>query len=171
MSKLNRLAKDKYKDKYTVLETPLLDLTLWPNKSFGKKDHIKLVSLLYIFILIPILPFLGHKAIYVLLPFSFSTIFFLYFCLRLNSQQQNLYENIKIWHSLIQIKRVDPDGRERIWSANPYWARTRLYPTDEKVSNYLTVKGNGREIEVGSFLDPNERLAIKKQIDRIIKNI
>ena len=44
----------------------------------------------------------------------------------------------------------------RRWHANPFWVRLRLLD-DARVEKYLTLQGNGREIELGAFLSPGER--------------
>tara|TARA_B100000700_G_C14503033_1_gene605013 strand:+ start:185 stop:550 length:366 start_codon:yes stop_codon:yes gene_type:complete len=121
--------------------------------------------------MIPIIPFMFEKTVFMFLPFSLSTIFLLYLCLTLNLKKLKVYEMINIWPSLIEIKRFEINGKEKIWSSNPYWTKTNIYAADQKVENYLTLKGNGREVELGAFLGPNERLEIKEKIDTIIHKI
>ena len=52
--------------------------------------------------------------------------------------------------------RREPRGRVRRWHANPFWVRPRLRE-DAHVEKYLTLEGDGREIELGAFLSPWER--------------
>jgi uncharacterized membrane protein len=47
----------------------------------------------------------------------------------------------------------------RRWHANPAWVRLSLFENG-RVEKYLTLKGNGREIELGAFLSPPERAAL-----------
>ena len=47
----------------------------------------------------------------------------------------------------------------RRWHANPFWVRLRLFD-GERVEKYLTLQGNGREIELGAFLSPGERQSL-----------
>ena len=47
--------------------------------------------------------------------------------------------------------------RERRWHANPFWVRLKNSATTGRVEKYLTLQGNGREIELGAFLSPWER--------------
>ncbi|MDG2097203.1 MAG: DUF2244 domain-containing protein, partial [Paracoccaceae bacterium] len=56
------------------------------------------------------------------------------------------------------------------WEAIPYWSTVNLYKESGPVDKYLTLKGNGREIELGSFLSPEEREKIYSQLKRIIKS-
>ena len=53
--------------------------------------------------------------------------------------------------------RHGPKGKRQDWEANPYWLRVTLHETDGPVPNYLTLKGDGREVELGAFLSEDER--------------
>ena len=59
-------------------------------------------------------------------------------------------------------------GAPRHWEANPYWTEVRIYPEGGPVPQYLTLKGAGREVEIGAFLSPEEREALYPEIGRLI---
>ena len=149
----------------------LLNMTLWPNRSLDKKTFVLLMVVTFGAMMIPIIPFLGTKTVLIVLPFSIITILLLFFSIVLNYQHGKLYENIKIWPGLIQVKRYERDGTSKEWRANPYWTKVNLYEENEKIQNYLTLSGSGREVEVGAFLAPTERLEIKKKIESIFKQM
>ena len=71
---------------------------------------------------------------------------------------RSLREELRLWPDLVTVVRREPDGRERRWHANPFWVRLHL--RDAHVEKYLTLEGNGREIELGAFLSPGEREAL-----------
>ncbi len=150
---------------------PLLSITLWPNKGMSQKQILNLLVLLFFLMMLPVIPFISVNASFVFLPFPLFVIFLLYLCLTLNLKQLEIYESIKIWPSLIEVTRVETNGSEKVWYANPYWATTIMYPTNQKVENYLTLKGNGREVELGAFLAPTERLELKEKIDNVMQKI
>tara|TARA_A100001011_G_C14213535_1_gene800980 strand:- start:486 stop:983 length:498 start_codon:yes stop_codon:yes gene_type:complete len=153
-------------------EAPLLlNMTLWPNRSLDKKTFVLLMVVTFGAMMIPIVPFVGTKTILIVLPFSIITILLLFFSIILNYQHGKLYENIKIWPGLIEVKRYERDGTRKEWRANPYWTKINLYEESEKIQNYLTLSGSGREVEVGAFLAPTERLEIKKKIESIFKQM
>jgi uncharacterized membrane protein len=95
----------------------------------------------------------------------------LYILVRLNYRAAKIRENIKIWPNLIEIKRYEADGTKKEWRANPFWTKINIYTESQKIENYLTLKESGREIELGSFLAPNERLEVKKKIETTISNM
>ena len=72
---------------------------------------------------------------------------------------------------MIEINRYENNGSKKSWTANPFWTKIKLYPANQKVENYLTLTGNGREIEIGAFLAPSERLKLKQKIETTISNI
>jgi hypothetical protein len=40
----------------------------------------------------------------------------------------------------------------------------QLYPTQGPVPQYLTLRGNGREVELGAFLSEEERVALRDEV-------
>ena len=58
----------------------------------------------------------------------------------------------------------------RRWHANPFWVRIRLRE-DAPIEKYLTLQGNGREIELGAFLSPWERETLYSEILETLRKI
>ena len=61
--------------------------------------------------------------------------------------------------------RSDPGRADRIWQANPYWVRVALRPNGP-VEDYLVLTDGRREVELGAFLSPEERVALKDDLER-----
>ena len=80
----------------------------------------------------------------------------LWFAIRRSCADGRLTEELRLWPDLITVVRREPRRTVRRWHANPFWVRLRL-PEDGRIEKYLTLKGNGREIELGAFLSPWER--------------
>ena len=150
---------------------PLLSLTLWPHRSMDKKTFYNIMIVLSGAMMIPVIPFIGKTGLFLVLPFSCVTLLLLFFFIMLNYRAGRLYESIKIWPDLIEVRRFEVNGIDKNWSSNPYWTKVKLYEKNQKVENYLTLSGGGREVEIGSFLAPNERLEVKNKIETIIKDI
>ena len=121
--------------------------------------------------MIPIIPFIGKKGIILVLPFSVVTLLLLFSLIMLNYRAGRIYESIKIWPDLIEVRRFEVNGMDKNWCNNPYWTKVKLYEKSQKIENYLTLSGGGREVEIGSFLAPNERLEVKNKIDSVMKEI
>ncbi|MEP6066527.1 MAG: DUF2244 domain-containing protein, partial [Paracoccaceae bacterium] len=54
------------------------------------------------------------------------------------------------------------------WQSNRYWTRVRKYEVGGPVPNYVTLKGDGREVEIGAFLAEEERLALFNELQDVL---
>ena len=162
---------DHYNNSKKVEGDTLLNLNLWPNRSLSRKDFSITIFYTAVGMTIPIVPFLGNITFFAILPFSITTLLLLVFLVNMNYKSAELREKIIIQSNLITVKRFEPNGTVKTWKANPYWTKINLYKQSEKVENYLTLSGQGREIEIGSFLAPSERLELKQKIEIVISKI
>ncbi len=146
---------------------PLYQVTLWPNRSLGRVGFRNTMLIVIIGISIPMVPLIMAAHSWKVLPFGIAPVALLYFFLKRNYRDGHLQETLRLWDDLITVERTDPDGTTHRWHANPYWVRLRL--RDQPVENYLTLKGNNREIELGAFLSPEERANLKTQIEDALR--
>ena len=146
-------------------------IVLWPNRSFEIKNIKFLFGILCIAFLMPILPFFGSHIGTLLLIFSMTTL--IIFCsLFIKSYSSgSLKEIVKIDPKEISVTRIEANGEKVFWQANSYWARVKLYPEGQIVENYLTISGGHREIELGSYLSPEERSIVRGKIESILSKI
>ncbi len=88
--------------------------------------------------------------------------------LRRNIFDGRLAEQVTIWPDEMRVERREPGGRVRRWRAEPFHVRLTLHP-EGKVEQYLTLRAAGgrvaREIELGAFLSPDERVALADEIE------
>jgi uncharacterized membrane protein len=45
-----------------------------------------------------------------------------------------------------------------------------LHPKGGPIPNYVTLSGNGREVEIGSFLSEPERLSLYDELSKLLNN-
>ena len=143
----------------------ILSLTIWPHRSCSKKTFHVVILLIAFVLLIPPLLFLELKFAVAILPFSLVSVSLLYLFCERSFQDSKLSETLKIFPERIVLHRSEPTGEIKTWSANPFWIRVCLHKKGP-VENYLTLRGNGKEVEVGSFLTPMER----KDLNNLIVN-
>jgi uncharacterized membrane protein len=98
-----------------------------------------------------------------MLPFLVGALVAVYLAVRRSHHDARLREELRLWPDLIAVERREPSGAVRRWHANPFWVRLRLRE-DAHVEKYLTLEGNGREIELGAFLSPGEREALHAEL-------
>jgi uncharacterized membrane protein len=143
---------------------PVWQVTLWPNRSLsptGLRWVLVGSALVYA---IPLMAFVGTAAMLIMLPLVAFHVWLLWYFIRRNTRDGRLTETLRLWPDLIEVERREPSGRCLTWTANPFWVQVTLH-TAAKLENYLTLKGGGREIELGAFLAPEERAALKADLD------
>ena len=140
-------------------------LHLWPHRSLSQRGFVGFVGLTAALIALPLLAHLGSPVLWALLPFLLVTIWGIWFALRKNGRDRDIVEDLSLTPDRITLVRHGPKGQRQDWEANPYWLRVTLHETGGPVPNYLTLKGGGREVELGAFLSEEERVALKGEID------
>ncbi|NVK46042.1 MAG: DUF2244 domain-containing protein [Rhodobacteraceae bacterium] len=142
---------------------PLLRLDLWPHRSLKGKGFSATIWIMFCGGLIPVVPFIGTIAFWVLLIFMMTALAALWVALR-RSDRDRLREELLIWPDRVELTHWPAKGEALSWQANPYWLRLTLHPEKGKVEQYLTLKGGGpaetREVELGAFLSPEERQSL-----------
>ena len=128
-----------------------------------------MVALLAAGLALPLVGLAGTKAAWGMLPFLVAALVGLYVAVRRSHRDGRLREELRLWPDLITVVRREPDGRERRWHANPFWVRLSL--RDAHVEKYLTLEGNGREIELGAFLSPGEREALHGELRDALRRV
>jgi len=113
---------------------------------------------------------LGTAALWMLLPHILLALGLLWCFIRRNDRDHDIYEHTRIWPDLIAVHRHNPRKPDQYWQANPYWVKLKLRDTRIKES-YLIITGGEREIELGSFLSPKERVDIQNDVEAALKNL
>lgn len=151
-------------------DAPRLTLTLWPHRSLTPEGFVLFIAVSFTLLLVPVLAHLGRSALWVMLPFELGALALAWVLIRRHGRQaERLRETLTLWPDRAELVRLDPGGRRREWSANPYWVRVVLHKDGGPVENYLTLKGGDREVEIGAFLSPEERIALKAEIEDALR--
>lgn len=143
-------------DPFGRSDAPVLALTLWPHRSLSRRGFAWVLALLAAGLSLPLIGLMGTHAAWGMLPFLLTALLGLYAALRRSYFDGRLTEELRLWPDLITVERREPRGTVRRWHANPFWVRLHLLE-DARIEKYLTLEGNGREIELGAFLSPGER--------------
>ncbi|MEO0388673.1 MAG: DUF2244 domain-containing protein [Pseudomonadota bacterium] len=149
---------------------PIYTVKLWPHRSLSVRGFQGLILCLAVGFLIPLVPFLGTPVAWGLLPFLIGALVAVYAALMRSYDDGKLTETLCLWPDLITVVRAEPRGAVKRWHANPHWVRTQLR-NDTAIESYLTLTGNGREIELGSFLSPGERRAVYGQLSAALATL
>ncbi|WP_245629185.1 DUF2244 domain-containing protein [Celeribacter indicus] len=155
-------------------DTPLLRLDLWPHRSLPARGFAVVIWIMFAGGLIPIVPFIGTTAFWILLAFMMAALAALWAAIR-RSDRDRLREELLVWPDRITLTHWSQTGETFEWEANPYWIRLSLHPTAGKVEQYLTLKGGGpqnaREVELGAFLSPEERTRLRDDLALLLERL
>ncbi|MHA3976823.1 DUF2244 domain-containing protein [Halovulum sp. GXIMD14794] len=151
-------------------DPPLLELVLYPHRSMSLRGFRWVLIFTSVGLAIPLIPFLGTPVGWGLLPFLVGALVALYLAIGRNYRDARLHEILRLWPDLITVERHETDGRVLRWQANPYWVKLTLHQ-NARLESYLTLKGSGREIELGAFLSPEERVEIHDRLDSALRRL
>jgi uncharacterized membrane protein len=149
---------------------PRLHLRLTPHKSLTPEGFVWFIGATALLISVPLFSILGTAVFWALLPFMVAAVWGVWAALKRSWRDRELYEEVTLWEDLIRIERHEPRRAAPLdWEANPYWVRVALHASGGPVPNYLTLSGGGREVELGAFLTPVERVELKATLENALR--
>lgn len=145
-------------------------IELTPNQSMGPRGFVVVIALTAAMLALPMIAVLGTAVLWGLLPFMGAALWALWYALRRNSAERaSLRETLILTRDHIALTRHEPRARAPLtWEANPYWVQLHLRDAGGPVDHYLTLQGGGREVELGAFLSPEERIALHDDLTRTL---
>ena len=143
-------------------------LTLWPHSSLTPQGFVMFIAITFTLIMLPLFPLLGTIVLWGLLPFLVLTIFAIWVALSRNYHDRNILETLTITSDDVHLMRRNPKGDQQEWDCNIYWTKLSIYQSGGPVPNYLTLTGNGREVEIGAFLTDKERPTLYSELSKFL---
>lgn len=139
-------------------------LTLWPYRSLPRRGFVWFIGGTAALLALPLLAVLGSPILWALLPFLLGAVAAIWFALEKSYRDGGIVETLTLTGDLVSLTRSGPKGRQQSWQANTHWVQVSLYPTGGPVPDYLTLRGAGREVELGAFLTPEERKTLASEL-------
>lgn len=146
-------------------------LRLWPHRSLSRAGQAAVLVAAATLLALPLVAVLGSEVLWGLLPFAAATLWLLAWALARSRADGGLGEDLALWPDRIEIVRRDPRSGGRCWTAHPRFVRMTLRRAGGPVENYLTLRGGGREVELGAFLSPGERAALHAALERALASL
>ncbi len=147
------------------------ELHLWPHRSLPRRGFGWVIGIMATFLALPLLEVLGTPILWGLLPFALLAGTGLWLALRRSYADGQLIEVLLLTPESIRLTRHNPRAPRQEWEANPYWVSLHLNPTKGPVPQYLTLKGAGREVELGAFLTPQERMQLHDELSDALARV
>jgi uncharacterized membrane protein len=145
-------------------------LHLWPYRSLPRRGFVWFIGVTAGLIALPLLVLIGSPVLWGLLPFLVLTVAGIWWALERSFRDAEIVEDLSITPDSVTLTRHGPRGRRQDWQANPHWVRVILHPKTGPVPNYLTLQGGPREVELGAFLTPEERLGLLSDLRSALSN-
>jgi uncharacterized membrane protein len=139
-------------------------LHLWPYRSLPRKGFVLFIGGTSAMVLFPMVSVLGSPVLWGILPFVALAIWGMWAALSRSYRDGEIVEDLTLTPDSLSLTRHGPRGRRQDWQANPFWVSVQLHPTGGPVPHYLTLRGSGREVELGAFLSEEERIALRDEL-------
>jgi uncharacterized membrane protein len=140
------------------------ELHLWPYRSLRRKGMVGFVTLTAGLLALPLLVLIGSPVLWGLLPFVVGAVAAIWLALQRSYRDAEIVEVLRLTPDHVQLTRHGPRGRKQEWQANPHWVQVNMHNTGGPVPSYLTLRGAGREVELGAFLTQDERLTLERDL-------
>ena len=111
----------------------------------------------------------GTAVLWGLLPFFLLMFAGLWAALNISYKRGEVLEELVVNATTAHLTRHNPQGPQQEWEANRYWVTVHLHPKGGPVENYITLRGGDREVEIGAFLDAEERLALYNELKTALR--
>ena len=147
-----------------IYPSPIYDvITLWPHRSLSQRGFVILLAALGLlafviglgFFLIGAWPVIGFMGL---------ELGVLYLVFRLNYRDGKASEQLLIHDKGLHLIRISPKGNQDSTSFESHWLRAEIFPQKGKRKT-LALKHHHHIYEIGAFLPPAEKQAVKELIN------
>ncbi len=150
-------------------ESSAQEMRLWPHQSLPAKGFAAFILTTFTLILIPTMTLLGTVLLWGMLPFVLLAVAGVYFALQSNYRSRQIEEVLTLDHDTARLTHTTPRGEVKEWQCNRYWTTVTKYEKEGPVPQYVTLRGEGREVEIGAFLSEEERIELFDDLQRSLK--
>ena len=150
-------------------DSEVQELHLWPHQSLQPKGFALFIGITFAMSLLPLVAVVGSVVLWGLLPFMIAAIGAILFALDRSRHRAQVIEVLTLSDDRAHLVRRNPRGDVQEWDCNRYWAKPALHEKNGPVPYYITLSGNGREVESGAFLSEEERVSLFDELTRALR--
>jgi uncharacterized membrane protein len=137
-------------------DQPFFKALLVPYRSLGRTGFFILIGGLLFGWLVTGAFFLSVGA-WPIFGFLGLDVLAVYIAFRINYRAARAREEVSVSRTLVDIRKIAPSGKREEHRFNPFWARFNVARHSEIGITRMAVEGQGREVAIGSFLNPDDR--------------
>jgi uncharacterized membrane protein len=119
--------------------------------------------------LMPLFAVMGSVVLWGLLPFMLAALAGIWWALTRSRRDAQVLEVLTLSEERAHLLRRNAKGDVQEWDCNRYWAKPAIHETKGPVPYYVTLSGNGREVEIGAFLSEEERVTLFDELTRALR--
>jgi len=132
-------------------------LSLWPHRSLSKNGFVAIYGGMALLGSLPLFMVIGSNVLWGLLPFVLLAFIGLWWAIMRSYRDGQVLEVLTLKEEDLHLVRRNAAGQDQEWRANPHWVRVTMHAKGGPLENYVTLRGAGREVEIGAFLSSDER--------------
>lgn len=136
------------------------ELHLWPHQSLPPRGVAIFIGVTFLMFMFPLFPLIGSIALWGILPFLMLAVAGIWYALDRSHQNAQILEVLTLSDNMARLVRHNSRGPDQEWACNVYWTKAQMHDNGGPVPHYVTLKGDGREVEIGAFLSEDERVAL-----------
>jgi uncharacterized membrane protein len=148
-------------------EPTIFSAILTPHRSLGPTGFLVLMGCLggasfatgVVFVLLGAWPVFGFLGLDVLL---------VYLAFRANYRAAAAYEEVRVTPAELIVRKVNPHGRVREWTANPLWVKLQQDIHEEFGVERLFLISQGRRLAIAGFLGPKEKQSFAQALGQAL---
>ena len=90
---------------------------------------------------------------------------------KMNYRAARAFEDVAIWPHEMRVRQVSPGGKVAEYHFNPYWTRFEVDRHHEFGITRMALAGQGRELAIGAFLNPDDRESFARAFSGALASI
>ena len=145
-------------------QRPLVRLHLWPFRSLPKRGFVLVIGGTAALLSLPLLAVLGSPVLWGLLPFLLLAVWGLWVALQPQLPRRRDRRGPDDLAGPRHPRAPRPARTAADMAGQPALGRGEPAPEGGPVPHYLTLRGGGREVELGAFLSEPERIALRAEV-------
>ncbi|MCC0035199.1 MAG: DUF2244 domain-containing protein [Hoeflea sp.] len=151
-------------------DEPLFEAVLSPYRSLGRLGFVLLMAITTVITAVHMVIFarVGAWPVFAFFGLDLALLFGAFW---LSYRSGRMREFIRMSRTDLEVKKVFPSGRAIDHRFNPFWARFNVDRHDEIGITGMHISGQGRQTDVGSFLNPDDKESFATAFQRALATI